>query len=109
MRFVRTTYRRTLRVFKAWRIERNKVATDKCLLESPDIHIIPIFNPSTSTIGSPILLWSVDGKMETLTSILAGLYRYSRNCCNGELTGALQVRFRQLREEGIGAQVIHAL
>ena len=25
-----------------------------------------------------------------------------------ELTGALQVRFRQLRGEGVGAQVIHA-
>ena len=43
-----------MRVFKAWRIERNKVATDKCpdnLLESPDIHNL---NRWLSRLGSHV-------------------------------------------------------
>ncbi len=65
-----------------------------------------------------------DGRAYPATSvsnILAGLYRYSkervRTCPNfmnrkdpsfRELTGAIQVRYRELREKGIGAVVKHA-
>ena len=113
-----------MRIFKAWRIERNKVATDKCpdnLLESPDIH-----NLNRWLSRFVVECRREDGNPyppSSISSILAGLYRYSRNRCNAgscpnfmnwkdpnfrELTGALQVRFRQLRGEGVGAQVIHA-
>ena len=112
-----------MRVFKAWRIERNKVATDKCpdnLLESPDIHnlnrwLSRLVVECRREDGAPY-------PPSSISNILAGLYRYSRNCSGDscpnfmnrkdpnfrELTGALQVRFRELREEGIGAQVNHA-
>ena len=110
-----------MRVFKAWRIERNKVDTDKCpdnLLESPDIHNL---NHWLSRFVVECR-WE-DGKPYPPSSILAGLYCYSRNCCNAgscpnfmnrkdpnfhELTGAFQVRFRELGEKCIGAQVNHA-
>ena len=112
-----------MRVFEAWRIERNKVDTDKCpdnLLESPDIH-----NLNHWLSHFVVECRREDGKPyppSSISNILAGLYRYSRNCNAGscpnfmnrkdpnfrELTGALQVRFRELREEGIGAQVNHA-
>ena len=68
-----------------------------------------------------------DGKpypATSIRSILAGLYRYCRECvptgvvcpnfmnrrdpCFRDLTGALQVKFRELREDGIGAIVKHA-
>ena len=60
----------------------------------------------------------------SLNNILAGLYRYCRSCCPmgsccpnfmnrkdpqfRELTGAVQVKFRELREQGVGAVVKHA-
>ena len=60
----------------------------------------------------------------SLNNILAGLYRYCRSCCPvgsccpnfmnrkdpqfRELTGAIQVKFRELREQGVGAVVKHA-
>ena len=68
-----------------------------------------------------------DGKpypATSIRSILAGLYRYCRECvptgvvcpnfmnrrdpCFSDLTGALQVKFRELREDGVGAIVKHA-
>ena len=57
----------------------------------------------------------------SISNILAGLYHHAKaimhdfpNFMNRkdrsfrELTGALQVRFRKLREEGVGAVVKHA-
>ena len=68
-----------------------------------------------------------DGKPyppSSITNILAGLYRYSKGCADDpgscpnfmnrkdplfrDLNGAIQVRFRELTEEGVGAQVSHA-
>ena len=60
----------------------------------------------------------------SIKGILAGLYRYSRECvptgdvcpnfmnrrdpCFRDLTGSLQVKYRELREKGVGASVKHA-
>ena len=65
-----------------------------------------------------------DGKpypASSISNVLAGIYRHTKtvipNCPNfmnrkdtsfRELTGAIQVRFRELREQGIGAVVKHA-
>ncbi len=112
-------------VFEEWRTNRNlatKDSAEQCptnLLEQPTSeslnHWLARFVTETRREdGKPYPPSSING-------LLAGLYRkcreYDRNCPNfmdrkdtkfRELTGALQVRFRQLRESGVGAITKHA-
>ena len=114
-----------LHVFTEWWSQRNKSSKEKCpetLLE----------RPSTDSLNYRLSQFVIqcrceDGKPyppSTIFNILAGLYRYSRGCVRSpqgypnfmnrkdpnfrDLTGAIQVQYRELREEGIGAIVKHA-
>ena len=107
-----------LRVFRAWHEERNKHLVEQCpenLLEKP-------------TVDRWLSRFVIDVRREDgkpyppalINNILAGLYRYSKSCvptgvvCPNfmsrkdpsfrDLTGAIQVRYRQLRSEGVGAR-----
>lgn len=114
-----------VRVFEEWRVERNKATSDdgkKCpsnLLECP---LQTLLNYWLSRFVVEVR--REDGQQyppTTISNLLAGLYRecrkYDRNCPNfmnrkdpmfKELSGALQVRYRELREAGVGAVVKHA-
>ena len=116
-----------LTVFRCWRNQRNAKARveEQCpddLLENPD----------ALRLNRWLSRFVVECRREdgnpyppsSICNILAGLYRYSRkfaseggSCPNfmnrndplfRDLNGAIQVRFRELREEGIGAVVKHA-
>ena len=116
-----------LRLFREWRDNRNLVTStqDQCpstLLEEPRSDLLNYW----------LSRFVVDIRREdrqayppsSLNNILAGLYRYCRSCCPmgsccpnfmnrkdpqfRELTGAIQVKFRELREQGVGAVVKHA-
>ena len=112
-----------LHVFNAWRQERNRVATEKCpddLLERRDVGNLNRF---------VVECRREDGKPyppPSISNILTGLYRHSKRCVRvsdvgscpnfmnrkdpdfSDVTGAIQVRFRELREKGVGAHVSHA-
>lgn len=112
-----------LRAFEQWRDERNKSScSEKCpvdLLEKPSAEALNRWLPrfvveARREDGNPY-------PPSTISNLLAGLYRYSkdcdRNCPNfmnrkdatfKELTGALEVKCRELRQEGVGAVVKHA-
>ena len=113
-----------LRVFNTWQNERNRVSADKCpenLLEMPNVG-----NLNRWLARFVVECRREDGKPyppSSITNLLAGLYRYSKSfsdpgsCPNfmnrkdpnfRDLNGAIQVRFRELREQGVGAQVSHA-
>ena len=116
-----------LRLFREWRDNRNLVTytQDQCpstLLEEPRSDLLNYW----------LSRFVVEIRREdrqayppsSLNNILAGLYRYCRSCCPvgsccrnfmnrkdpqfRELTGAIQVKFRELREQGVGAVVKHA-
>ena len=111
-----------LRVFNEWRSHRNKFSKEQCpeiLLEDPNSE-----NLNYWLSQFVIECRREDGKpypAASISNILAGLYRYSkgsvcspggcpnlRDPCFRELTGAIQVRYRELRETGVGAVVKHA-
>ena len=114
-----------LRVFFAWRNERNRSVDEQCpenLLEEP---VVESLNYWLSRFV--VEARRDDGKPYPATSlknILAGLYRHAKSCAPKgksvpdfmsrkdpsfrDLTGAIQVQFRELRERGVGAVVKHA-
>ena len=113
-----------LRSFKQWKEHRNSTATELCpekLLEQPNAELLNYW-----LARSVVEIRREDGENyppSSLNNILAGLYRYSKSCipmgstCPNfmnrrdrfrELTGALQVISRELREQGVGAIVKHA-
>ncbi len=107
------------RVFQERRAERTKSAKGKCPLTLLE-------NPRADALNYWLSRFVVevrreDGRPSSVSNLLAGLYRYSkeriRTCPTfmnrkdpsfRELTGAIQVRYRELREEGVGAVVKHA-
>ena len=114
-----------VRVFQSWREQRNKSISELCpekLLEEPTVE-----NLNYWLSRFVIEVRREDGKPyppASINNILAGLYRYSRSClptgvecpnfmnrkdaCFRDLTGAVQVRYRELRTAGVGAVVKHA-
>ena len=112
-------------MFEEWRKQRNKAAKapdEKCslkLLEEPEPRSL---NRWLSCFV--VELRRADGNpypLSSISNIHAGLYRYSKSqvpdCPNfmdrknihfHELPGALQVRYKELRKEGVGAVVKHA-
>ena len=114
-----------VRVFHDWRTARNKSVgvAEQCpetLLEKP------IAEPLNYCLSRFIVeVRREDGNPyppSSISNILAGLYRYSkalvRTCPNfmnrkdpdfRELAGSVQVRYRELHEEGVGAVVKHAV
>ena len=112
-----------VRVFDEWRLERNATATgEQCpleLLEKPDAHSLNYW-----LSRFVVEMRRADGDPyppTTISNVLAGIYRYCKSfvpdCPNfmdrknhrfRDLTGALQVRYRQLRKEGVGTVVKHA-
>ena len=114
-----------LRVFKSWRDERNKSVEEQCpddLLESP---VVDRLNYWLSRFVVEVR--REDGQPyppATINNLLAGLYRFSKSCsptgaqCPNfmsrndpafrELTGAVQVHYKELRTDGVGAVVKHA-
>ena len=114
-----------LRVFRTWREQRNEHEDDKCpetLLEEPQVELLN-FWLSRFVMEAR----REDGKPyppSSINNILSGLYRFSKTCvpkgmvCPNfmnrkdplfrDLTGAIQVRYRELRESGVGAMVRHA-
>ena len=114
-----------LRVFEQWRTERNGGNEEVCpenLLEEPKSDLLNYW-----LARFVVEIRREDSKSYPATSIkgvLAGLYWYSYECvptrvvcpnfmnrrdpCFRDLMGALQVKFRGLREEGVGAIVKHA-
>ena len=109
-----------LRVFQQWRMHRNSCPEN--LLEQPNSELLNHW----------LARFVVEIRREdsqpypplSIKAILAGLYRYSRECvptgdvcpnfmnrrdpCFRDLTGSLQVKYRELREKGVGASVKHA-
>ena len=111
-----------LGVFHHWRDARNAAAEEKC----PD-DLFSDCNVQKLNYWLSRLVVEVrreDGKpypASSISNVLAGLYRHAKtvvpNCPNfmnrkdtsfRELTGAIQVRFRELREQGVGAVAKHA-
>ena len=111
-----------VRVFTEWRAQRNKASSEQCpsdLLEWPvdtalNYWLARFVVEAHRENGSPYPPTSI-------SNMLAGLYRYCKkfdgSCANfmnrkdpafKELSGALQVRYRDLRQAGIGAVVKHA-
>ena len=120
-------WKELIETLRDWRQERNRVATETCpddLLESPDVG-----NLNRWLSRFVVECRREDGKPyppSSISNILAGLYRYSKRCvcvsdvgsCPNfmnrkdpnfsDLTGAIQVRFRELREKVVGGYVRHA-
>ena len=112
-----------VRVFDEWRRERNATATgEQCpleLLEKPDAHSLKYW-----LSHFVVEMRRADGDPyppSTISNVLAGIYRYCKSfvpdCPNfmdrknhrfRDVTGALQVRYRQLRKEGVGTVVKRA-
>ena len=104
-----------LRVFNAWRQERNRSSTDKCpddLLECPDVGSL---NRWLSRFvvecrredGNPYPPSSITKSYASDPGSCPNfMNRKDSNFC--DLNGAIQVRFRELREKGVGAEVKHA-
>ena len=105
-----------------WREERNKTACEKCPLTLLE-------KPGTCSLNYWLSRFVVEMRKAdgnpypptSISNILAGLYRYSKglvpNCPNfmdrknnrfRDITGALQVRYRELLKEGVGTVVKHA-
>jgi hypothetical protein len=110
-----------MRVFVMWRDERNKRSSEQC----PENLLM---EPTAEQLNYWLSRFVVevrheDGKPYLLASI-SGLYRFSKSSCPTgtvcpnfmdrkdplfrDLTGAMQVRYRELRTEGVGAVVKHA-
>ena len=115
----------SVRVFNSWREERNKRSLEQCpenLLREPNAELLNFW-----LSRFVVEVRREDGKPyppATINGILSGLYRFSKFCvptgvvCPNfmdrkeprfrDLTGAIQVRYRELRTEGVGAMVKHA-
>ena len=114
-----------VRVFEEWRAARNSQTVEEeqvpdDLLECPEAEALNYWLARFIVEAR-----RADGHCypaSSLNNILAGLYRYSkdhnRECPNfmdrkhpafRELSGAMAVRFRELREKGVGAVVKHAV
>ncbi len=113
-----------VRVFEEWRAQRNKATSD-----SGEQCPASLQRPIGALLNYWLSRFVTEARREdgqpyppsTISGLLAGLYRnckqYDRNCLNfmnrkdsqfREITGALQVRYRELRESGVGAVVKHA-
>ena len=111
-----------IKVFDQWRESRNAASEEQC----PDNLLV---EPNVQQLNYWLSRFVVEGRREdgkpypasSISNILAGVYRHSKaivpdfpNFMNRrdpsfcELTGAIQVRYRKLREEGVGAVVKHA-
>ena len=112
-------------VFKSWRDERNKSVKEQCpddLLESP---VVDRLNYWLSRFVVEVR--HEDGQPyppAAINNLLAGLYHFSKSCsptgaqCPNfmsrkdpvfrELTGAVLVRYKELRTDSVGAVVKHA-
>ena len=114
-----------LRVFMLWRDERNKQSSERCPVNL-------LTDPAAERVNYWLSRFVVEVRREDgkpyppalINLILAGLYRFSKSSCPAgtvcpnfmdrkdprfrDLTGAIQVRYRELRTEGVGAVVKHA-
>ena len=114
-----------VRVFEQWRVERNRATSDDSEMCPSNLLQCPVQVSLNYWLSRFVVeAHREDGQPYPPTSIsnlLAGLYRecrkYDPNCPNfmnrkdptfKELNGALQVRYRELHEGGVGAVVKHA-
>ena len=112
-------------MFKSWREERNKCVSEQCpenLVTEPTAEYLNYW-----LSRFVVEIRREDGKPyapASINNILSALYCFSKSCvptgvvcpnfmnrkdpCFRDLTGAIQVRYRELRTEGVGAVVKHA-
>lgn len=111
-----------LKVFDDWRHARNATSEEQC----PENLLI---EPEVDKLNYWLSRFVVETRREdgqpyppsSISNILAGLYRHCKAVVRDfpyfmnrrdqrfrELTGAIQVRFQELRGEGVGAVVKHA-
>ena len=111
-----------LKVFKQWREPRNAANVEQC----PDNLLL---EPCMEQLNYCLSRFVVEARREdgmpypplSTSNILAEIYHHAKTIMHDfpnfmnrkdqsfcELTGALQVRFRKLCEEGVGAVVKHA-
>ena len=110
------------RVFEQWREHRNQSSEEKCpatLLENLDVVSLNYW--LSRFVVEARHEDGVPYPVSTIVNLLAGLYRYSKECdphCPNlmdrknpafrDLNGAQQVKVRELQHQGIGTVVKHA-
>ena len=108
-----------VRAFEQWRDQQNEKSSPSDLLEKP----------TADSLNRWLPCFVVEARRENgklyppsrISNLLASLYRYSKECNRDclnfmnrkdptykELTGTLEVTCRELRREGVGANVKHA-
>ena len=112
-------------MFEEWRAERNRVASGDDRLCPANLFECPAASDLNYWLSRFIVeVRRTDGKphpASSISNLLAGLYRhcreYNADCPNfmnrkdpafRDLNGTFQVRYRELRESGVGAVVKHA-